>query len=106
MSANGSTAMATEERAGTGVEEGHQMRRGEPTTRLLCARLAEVVTQLRGVGHREAGPIQNEEAVVEPPSVVAVTIGPLPLRRHQGGGHLVQQALQDAEWESLAGGAE
>ena len=89
--------------AGTGVEQGHQMGRGKPARGLLCAGLAEVLLQLLGVGHREAGPIHHEDAVAAPPAlVVAVATA----WGHEGVGHVAEQALQDAQGESLAGCAE
>jgi hypothetical protein len=52
------------------MKEGEQVSHGEPTPRTLPARLAKVRLQVRRIGHRKTGPVDQECPVAPPPALI------------------------------------
>ena len=72
----------------------------EPAAGPLVARLAELLPQLGGVGHRAARAVHDEDAMAQPAAIV-VAARPADARQHSLG-QAAEQSLEDPQREPLA----
>ena len=88
------------EQPGAGVEQDQQVSHREPAAGTLVARLAELLLQLGGVGHRAARAVHDEDAMA-PPAAIVVAARPADARQ-QSFGQAAKQPLEDPQREPLA----